>query len=154
MNMINNQIEVYLVEPQHVAMVWGQVTQWLEKGEKYWKGYYKPEHVYNAIISGQMQLWIGQSNSQIKIIMLTQLDFYPEGIQLRYTYIGGDTGSLKQVMKMFPKIELWAMEHGAVRGCVIGRDGWVKKLAKFGYQKTSVMLTKELVQNFGQNWSH
>lgn len=153
MNMMAQNIEVFLVKPEQVSLVWGQVTQWLDKGEKFFRGYYKNDHIYNAILGGQMQLWIGYKNAQVKIIMLTQLDFYPEGIQLRFTYIGGSVGSLAQVMPLFAKVELWGIEHGANKACVIGRDGWIKKLAKYGYQKKSVLLVKELVQMFGQTWS-
>lgn len=153
MNMMSSNIEVFLVKSEQLAMIWGHVVPWLDKGEKFFKGYYKNDHIFNAIQGGQMQLWIGYKNAQVKIIMLTQLDFYPEGIQLRFTYIGGDVGSLAQVMHLFSKVELWGIEHGAVRTCVIGRDGWIKKLAKYGYQKKSVLLVKELVQMFGQTWS-
>lgn len=154
MNMIVDDIlEVALVEPAQLGMVWGQVETILDKGEEFFRGYYKTEHIYNAISCGQMQLWIGYKNAKVKIIMLTQFDFYPEGNQLRFVYMGGETGSLKQVMYMFGKVELWGIQHGARKACIIGRDGWLKKLARYGYQKKSILLVKELVQNFGQTWS-
>jgi hypothetical protein len=146
-------ITVALVKPEQVGMLWGQVETILESGEEYFRGYYKPDHIFNAVKSGQMQLWIGHTSWKIQIIMLTQLDFYPEGIALRFVYMGGEVGSLKQVMHLFSKVELWGVEHGANKAMVIGRDGWVKKLARYGYQKRSVMLTKDLIHTFGQQWS-
>lgn len=148
------EIKVSIVEPNQLASVWGQVKYWLEKGEKIFRGYYKPEHVFNAISTGQMQLWVGHTRGEVKIIMLTQLDFYPEGIQLRYVYIGGEVGSYRKIEHLFGQSEVWGIKHGAVRACVIGREGWIKKLAKFGYHKKSVLLVKELVNKFDQVWSH
>lgn len=134
-----------LVEPTNVPLVWGQVEYWLNKGERYTRGYYTNEQLYTAIMGGQMQLWVAYKASKIRTIMLTQLDFYPECLQFRYVLIVGTPGSFNEIVHDFKKVELWAMTNGATRGCIIGRDAWIKKLAGFGYYKKSVVLVKELV---------
>jgi len=142
---------VALVNPQQIALVWGQVTPFLDKGEEYTRGYYKNEHFYNAIKSGQMQLWVAYKRSKVRTIMLTQLDFYPECIQFRYVFISGERGSFKEIVSNFKMVELWAIQNGATKGCVIGRDAWIKKLASFGYHKKSVLLVKDLVMTNGHD---
>lgn len=149
-----NAITVNMVEPNQLALVWGQVEKWLDHGEKFFRGYYKPDHIFNAISQGMMQLWIGHTNAKIRIIMLTQLDFYPEGTQLRFVYMGGEPRTFALIEHLFGKVEQWGVQHGAIAACVIGREAWIKKLAKYGYQKKSVLLVKPLVNTFGQTWSH
>ena len=141
---VDNAVTISLVSPQLTPSVWGQVEKWLNKGEKHFRGYYKNEHLYNAIMSGQMQLWISFRQNKVRTIMLTQLDFYPEGLQFRFVYIGGEVGSFKEIVHAFRMVEIWAIDHGARKACIIGRDGWLKKLAKFGYHKKSIMLVKDL----------
>ncbi len=147
------KIVINLVPPSSVPMVWGQVEPWLEKGEQYTRGYYNNEHLYNAVINGQLHLWISSKGNKVKTIMLTQFDYYPECVQFRYVLIVGETGSFREIIPAFRNVELWAIRNGATKGCVIGRDGWEKKLAKFGYHKQSVMLVKELVMTNDQAWS-
>ena len=95
-------------------------------------------------MTGQIQLWISHRQSKIRTIMLTQLDYYPECIQFRYLYLGGEIGSFKEIVNAWDMVNKWAIAHGATKSCIIGRDGWEKKLAKFGYHKKSVMLVKDL----------
>lgn len=149
---------VNLVTTDNIAMVWGQVEKWLNKGERFIRGYYNNNHLYNAVMAGQMQLWIALKDHKVRTVMLTQLDFYPECIQFRYVFIAGQKGSFREIIHAFKSVELWAMQHGATKGCIIGREGWVKLLSSFGYHKKSVMLIKDLVNtsqvNGNTSWRH
>src|SRR4051812_10422661 len=89
---------VALVLPSQLALVWGQVETWLEKGEKYTRGYFSNEDLYNAIAQGQMQLWVAYKQNLVRTIMLTQLDFYPQSVQFRYVLIVGAPGSFDEII--------------------------------------------------------
>ncbi len=138
------RVNISLVTPKTVPLVWQQVERYLEKGKKYLEPYYTKEDLYQIVLAGEMQLWISFKNSRVRTIMLTQFDHFPRCVQFRYVFICGERGSFDEIVYAFKMVEEWAVEKGATKGSIIGRDGWEKIMEPLGYHKRSVVLVKDL----------
>ncbi len=96
-----------------------------------------PEDVLAAVDRGDMQLW-GNSDA----IVVTEPCFYP---QYSVVQIAMVAGKLDAVMALQPDIEKFGQSIGSRKLRMIGREGWIPILPKYGWrQDRRVMFEKDL----------
>lgn len=84
----------------------------LEKGREYWEDYYTMKDIKLALIKGDMQLWVGVEESEIKLMLLTTLVVYPRSVWLRIPFVSGER--VRDALYYLPNIINWAKVRGAV----------------------------------------
>lgn len=131
-----------LVDPENIDEAWLKAAPFLlpaiQMGDEL-----TPEQVRDGIASGDMQLAVFENGSAY-LAMVTDGVTYPNGRKtMRILHAGGR--GLDAVLA-----DGMAMIQGAARasGCcaveLIGRDGWLKKLADYGFRKKAIWMECEI----------
>ncbi len=63
----------------------------------------------------------------------------------RVVNVGPAAGDLEEIIEALPHLEGWARQEGCTQVMVHGRRGWVRALAKHGYDEYQV-LTRKLLE--------
>lgn len=113
---------------------WDEVAPLLRKAMAYGHGEYLEKDIFDAIASGQMQLWFFPG-----AFVITQIEDYPRLRICRVLYAGGD---LKVIKDHVGDLEDWSRSMGC-RAIDIphARKGWSRAL---GWDETAVVVRKEL----------
>lgn len=98
------------------------------------------------LVSGNKQVWIHSHNNEFNGTIVTQLTDFPGKKTCEILYLGGDTAgdNLMEFIEEIAVIERWARHNNCDDIQAIGREGWVKVLNKYGYQKRYVVTGKLL----------
>lgn len=132
--------EVTDVATSLIDDIWPKIVPHLEKGREYWEDYYELEDILDFLKAGRMQLWVGVSNKEIHIVMLTCINVFPKAKFLHLIYAGGSR--LRDVMYYYNNVAKWARSHGIVGMQSLSRPGMVRLLEKDGFVPKAVYLVK------------
>lgn len=119
------------MSPQHVLAEWNACRAWLLPAMR---GDLEDE-VLNDLLLNRAQLWRGDRGA-----MITRLERLPEP-HVSLWKAGGD---LADVLSLGAGIAAWARAQGAVAARVVGRTGWARVLAKYGFEPDGEHLRKAL----------
>jgi hypothetical protein len=120
---------------------WEAATPFLQKAIDLNRGEFDIDDIYQAIKAKDMQLW-GIHDGELKAVMVTEIIIYPKLKRLRVVLNGGiliDTW-LDVVMETLDRFK---EAHGCKDVEILGRRGWVKKLAKYGYREYQTVTIKD-----------
>lgn len=92
--------------------------------------------ILEGIESGQYQFWPGKQSA-----IVTQIMVYPQRKGLHFFLAGGD---LDELIHMQREITDWARSRDCDHVSLAGRMGWKKALQDEGWDKTSVLMAKEI----------
>lgn len=130
---------------EEMAPLWPDIISCLEK----YVARFPDETVSNIIkqcANGRRQLWIIQDETGSVILTpITEItiDDATGAKTLVLAEVGGSR--LRESMPLLKEIEAWARhEHGAEKARLIGRDGWMRLLPRFGYQPEARIYSKGL----------
>jgi|TARA_R110002073_G_scaffold187500_6_gene346194 hypothetical protein len=73
---------------------------------------------------------------------LMRIEVNPQGKTAEIWLAGGDLNELLTVL--LPKIEVWAAKKGCRNVAHAGRNGWLKKMDKHGYQNGGSSMWREI----------
>jgi len=132
--------KVSLVHPESIDAVWNTVYAHIELMSPHSEGELLPEDFYEALISGDMQLWIATNDGEIMASMISQVIPYPQKTVLRIISIGGE--SMGEWLQFLPTVEDWALAIGCTSLECWGRKGWLKILKD--WECSYHVLTKDL----------
>lgn len=96
------------------------------------------------IANGRAELWlILDDRDRFKAFLTTEVTITMTGKKrVTLCQLAGEGGA--EIAQLINSIEVWAKSIGADEICPIGRLGWRKELAKYGYQPTITKYRKEL----------
>ena len=95
--------------------------------------------IVDGIISGHMQLWVGESGCAV-----TEILVYPNKKILHVFLAGGKKGhGIDQIMDMHDSAVEFAKRENCQGMTVSGRAGWKKMLQSRGWKQQFVTLAKE-----------
>ena len=95
--------------------------------------------IVDGIISGHMQLWVGESGCAV-----TEILVYPNKKILHVFLAGGKMGhGIDQIMDMHDSAVEFAKRENCQGMTVSGRAGWKKMLQSRGWKQQFVTLAKE-----------
>lgn len=118
---------------------WQRCRGWIEAALQHASGAHTIEDIEAAIEAGTAQFWPSE-----RAAIVTQIWHEPKLKTLNFWLGGGD---LKELLKMRPFIEAWAVTQGcrmAVGGGV--RPEWGRFLAKYGYSPRWIVFAKDLTE--------
>ncbi len=129
------------IPASQVSKVWAKVRPLIRNGLKRSGGRLSETTVYDALVNGQMRLWIGVRNDEVEMVMVTWIATYPTGFKCLQVVLLA--GSRPEAWLQFePELEAWAREQGCHRIEAWARPGWERVLKH--YRKRYVMLEREL----------
>ena len=135
--------EVWRVDPKSIPLMWEQVKEIIAEYDSGMLEFVTLQDVYEYIRDDKIELWIGlDEHQQIALVGLTHVI----GTVKKYVelfWLGG-----RDVDMFIPaglqKLEQWCALIGGSYLVVGGREGWGKKLVKYGYKKHRVEIRKQL----------
>lgn len=134
---------LYRVNESHLQEVWHGFSDFILKALAYNDDCFDLSDIYKAIENKEMQLWVGFNNfDKIHVVCVTQVCVFPKKRVLDIILTSGF--DLPRWITHLEDIENIAKEFKCSESRILGRDGWVKVLKPFGYEKTQVVLRKKL----------
>lgn len=96
--------------------------------------------IENAVDVGMVQFWEGWGS-----FCLTELKVSPTGRKTVHLFLAG--GTQDELYRLYPVIEAWAKQQGAVAVTMLGRKGWERThfTQGLGFRPTLTFYEKELV---------
>lgn len=134
---------IQCVHKDSVHHVWSDVRPLLEKAVEHSCGECGIQDIYQKIEDGKMGLIIISDDNNIIAAAVVEFMNYPQITSLRVAFLGGKKMAdwLGDLIEFLDK---WASENNMARIELMGRDGWVKVLERYGYKKQYTFMTKEL----------
>ena len=128
------------VSPNDVKAIWPHVKHHVDRCNEHSEVELTTQDFYNALIRGEMQLWLAVDKSNILACMVTQIAPYPSKRVLRIIALGGV--EMERWIEFLPDIEHWALNMGCTSLEAWGRKGWLKILRE--WDCSYHILTKDL----------
>jgi hypothetical protein len=130
--------------PNPLDELWPVAGALLAKGVEYSNGMTTLPEEYAALKAGQKQLWVlGTDEREIIAAATTSLQRFPSGLVLaNVLLLGGADNSVRELLKMLPELESWAMAEGCNRIRFFGRKGWARHMGD--YALANYVYTKEI----------
>ena len=145
---IKPRVSIVPVQPTEVAKYWLLAEFMVAEALKYSGRYADPKHIYDLLLTDQMQMFIMFGNDeyeQNKVfgIAVTRIGELPNYNQLEIVIC---TGSRRELWedKLVEEITKFAQQNDCKRLCIWARPGWEKVSKKWGWEKKHVQLVKDL----------
>ena len=118
------------------------IERLLAKSEKYFEEFRSLENILACIKNGMFQAWLARDKDGPFLCMITELVEFPNKRILHLLQISG-TKSIG-FSNYADVMESWAIQMGCTHIETECRDGFVPLLAKEGFEKRVVVMTKSL----------
>ena len=130
-----------LISPEDAVKIWDKVGPMLQKVVDHTEGELLPEDFLDNIVNGYMHLWLSVEDTEITMVMVTQIIEYPRRKTLRIIAIAGE--NFKETHSQFnDMIESFAIQAGCSGLELWGRKGWKKMLPY--WESNYIVFTKNL----------
>ena len=139
MGSVRVHMKAVFVQPNKIARVWPLVEPWV-KAALMRASDLSPDQVREHLERGTMQLWLAWGQKRAFGICITELVESVRGLCCNIVAIAGEKFDTWAHLEQ--DVQTWATEWGCVRMSLIGRKGWVRKLAKSGWRQRSVVMEK------------
>ena len=133
-------ISLHLVPRENITMVWPLVIGLLKPSVDRNHGSMNERDLYEAVISGDEQLWAGSDGAKVELALTTKIVQFPRNRSLLLHNIGG--ANLSEYLSFLKDIESWGKENDCDFVEIYGRKGWAKILK--GWDAPIVLLRKKL----------
>lgn len=128
-------MEVSLVPAELVGGLWPRIFPHLVRAAEYTFGRYEPEDILDAVMSGDVHMWVVFDDDENEIVGVTCTRFwqYPRKKCLDMVFIAGDEGfSWKD--QMLDMLQHWAYDNGCECIESSGRPGFSRAFKDDGYR--------------------
>lgn len=136
-------VRVVPVVSGYVKQMWPHVADTVHDVVSRDSTMWDAETVHKRLLSEDMQLWLAVCNGAIAIVVVTEIFETSSGKTCGLPIVGG-THMDVCIETVLDVIEGWARDMGCTRLEGVGRKGWVRVLAPFGWREKSVIIEKAL----------
>ena len=132
-----------LVQPGRVVGTLPAIMPYLLESEHWTSGRAYVDDITRFILNGQMHLWVVHEGNAAYGHVITEVKQYPQRKFLTVQYCAGEPHHMQYVEdEAFDLLERFAHDAGCVGIEFVGRPGWRKSAAKYGYEMHSVTYQK------------
>ena len=132
-----------LVPPGKVVGTLPAIMPYLLESERWTGGRACVDDIARFILNGQMHLWVAHEDNTAYGHVITEVKQYPQSKFLTVQYCAGEPNHMQHVEdEMFDLLERFAHDAGCAGIEFVGRPGWRKSAAKYGYEMHSVTYQK------------
>lgn len=136
-----HKVAVELLEGSTIAAYWPHIEDMLDRVPHTWPNRTKESFLHDAI-GGKLQIWCVGSYDRVRLVLFTQIAVHPATRVLEVIWACG-AGMLETAgIAVDGSLEHFAELQGCSRIDVIGRSGWEKILAPWGFVRTAVILSR------------
>jgi|TARA_A100001201_G_C4079689_1_gene198508 esterase/lipase superfamily enzyme len=145
---IKPNVNIVSVQPLEVSKYWLLAEFMVSEALKYSGGYADSKHIYDQLLTDQMQLFIMFGNDETEHnkvfgIAVTRVGAMPNFNQLEIIICTGQRRDIWED-KFVSTITNFARQNDCKRLCIWARPGWERVSKKWGWKKQHVQLVKEL----------
>ncbi|MDE2100412.1 MAG: hypothetical protein KGL39_24380 [Patescibacteria group bacterium] len=134
---------LFQIPPEMLDLALAHVGPMIDSAAEYSVGKYKGADVVDAIRKEKMQLWVViDDKKKIQAIAITELALFPQAKVCRFLCATGENAP--EWIHLIKEIEDWAVNEGCTQFQAECRPGWERLLKSYDYQKTHVILNKEI----------
>lgn len=136
--------QLVMIPPSNLPNVINGLYPKIAAATLYSVGKYNGVDIVKLIASGAMQLWVAfdEENDKVEGVAITEITVYPQRKILKFLCATGD--DVSQWIDHMDAIEKWGESMGCDGSQAETRPGWEKLLKPRGYDKSHVILNKEL----------
>ena len=121
---------------------WPAIEGWIAAALEHGGVMLWPQDIYNALIARTMKLWLAFDGATLKGCMVTQLANYPRIKVLSIVAAGGRDA------REWMQFDSTISEYARILDCeaieFLGRQGWEKMVAPYGYKPVVTVFRKTL----------
>jgi hypothetical protein len=136
--------------PAHqVPGIWDKISPHIDRANQRSGGRYSQVVVFEALLSGQMQLWTIEDETGPVGCVVTEVVTYGTGLQVCSLVVV--TGKNRQEwVWTWRQIAAWAKAQGCARIESWARPGWAREMAKHGWFESHRLIEYDLTELFEQ----
>jgi hypothetical protein len=132
------------VPSDDVERQWERMLRFLGPAIETSNGRWTPEDVFNELAAGRLLGWVLIEGPLLYGAGIGEIHQYPGCRVFCCLWLGGVQSELWMDL-LDSTVSAWAAEHGCTRMEIIGRKGWERMGARFGFKPSYVFFEKELV---------
>jgi len=136
---------VYPVAPGCVDLMWAVVEPLLAKAVARERGRFTTRDIYRWIKTGEQQLWVVTQAGRCYAAGLVRLQRHPTGKRAATLHLLGGSRARQWALDAW---EAWSSScrlQGITELHIVGRRGWERIVAPFGFQPEAIVLTRDEV---------
>jgi hypothetical protein len=137
-----NDYQLHSIVGNSIDFVWELIAPYLADAVNYSDGKYSLEGVKKMIRDRQAFLFFVSNKTGVMGVLVLRINEYECSRRACLFLLGGK--SLDEWMEFFEQIKKWVMQADCDAIELFGRPGWERKLEKFGFEKTHVLLRLNL----------
>jgi hypothetical protein len=131
-----NVIEIERLEGPKFVYYWPAISQELDSIPQFWAPWWTKEAIYGLTMDGTFQCWGAGTETELKVVVFTQVAHYPANTILQI-FLAFGTGIDEVTSGLVTVFERFAAESGCTMVEVVGRLGWEPKLRDIGFRRVS-----------------
>lgn len=124
-----------------VPGAWPDAKPFIERGLEHGSGEYTVRDVFDGLVEGRFQLWLGYIEGKLDAVLVTEIVEYPQYRSCILRLVAGNIMD-HWLPHLGRSIKDWARAHGCRDMKIEGRPGW-KRVLK-GWRETHTVLRLEL----------
>jgi len=138
---------LYCINQENIETYWEHAKPYVEKALKKTgaDAEYKIDDIRNALIRGDMQLWIWADDGEILAVGVSEILCYPQMKILSVPFAGAEKMSIEAWFEgSLDELIRFAKAHGCKGIKGYGRYGWIKKFKKLGNVRSEASFILEI----------
>lgn len=137
------EFEFIPVPAEAIPLWWHRIEKLYKETPETWSDYETLENIYNQHLAGTRLLWITLCKMEVHFAISGTVQTWPKGRQVVLDWCAGkDTEKFMGLA--LSHLEDLARQVDAMEIQFIGREGWKRPLAKFGYSVSHTIYSKKL----------
>lgn len=132
---------VEYLAPPYADAQWPMIERELDKVPHIWQGRWTKDTLLTAILHQRMQLWVAGKDGVYHVVVFTQIALFPEGNILEVVLAFGNN-FLEALPTLEATLDKFAQSQNCVQIDVIGRGGFERLLAPYGFKRSSVVVSR------------
>lgn len=139
------ELKIGMLSPPYIDQYWPWIEAEMDKFPGAWAPWWTKEALFELVQRGDIDCWIAGEGTTVYVTVFTRVVKYPADKVLQGVFAFG-TELDRYMDEIFATLENYAMITNCDRMEVVGREGWVRKLKKFGFKPVTTILSKTMTQ--------
>jgi hypothetical protein len=133
----------YRVPARALPLVWPQAKPHLIRGIPRMRGRSTITDIENWLLDDSHQLWVATRKGQVLAAIVTEVLYHASGKRMFDINLAAGSQVRLWLPEAMARLSEYCHLRGATQFRVIGRKGWTRLLAPYGFKFEAVVLSRE-----------
>jgi hypothetical protein len=139
------EFAVNQVPPEQVDLVWTRVEPVLSRAVRRGRGHFTTRDLRRAVVRGEQQLWMVTEEGRLIAALVSEVNLSPAKRGTLTVYCGAGRNARGWVGDAVATIGAYARGRGCAELRVVGRRGWERHLAPYGFSPEAIVFVRDEV---------